>query len=57
MHTCASFDCKYGHVCRLLLPTVVFCFSKRRVDALADNLGRLNLATAAEKSEVHILLP
>ena len=44
-------------MCRLLLPMVVFCFSKRRVDALADNLGRLNLATAAEKSEVLILLP
>ena len=38
--------------CRLLLPTVVFCFSKKRVDALADNLSRLDLSTASEKSEV-----
>ena len=38
--------------CRLLLPTVVFCFSKKRVDALADNLSRLDLSTAREKSEV-----
>ena len=38
--------------CRLLLPTVVFCFSKKRVDALADNLSRLDLSIASEKSEV-----
>lgn len=43
-----------GSARRQLLPTVVFCFSKKRVDALADNLLRLDLATAAEKSEVHI---
>ena len=41
--------------CRLLLPTVVFCFSKKRVDALADNLSRLDLSTASEKSEVLVL--
>lgn len=40
--------------CRQLLPTVVFCFSKKRVDALADNLSRLDLATASEKAEAHI---
>ncbi len=39
---------------RLLLPMVCFCFSKKRVDALADNLSRLDLATASEKAEVHI---
>ena len=33
---------------------VCFCFSKKRVDALADNLSRLDLATASEKAEVHI---
>ena len=40
--------------CRLLLPMVVFCFSKKRVDALADNLSRLDLSTAKEKSEVMV---
>ena len=33
---------------------MVFCFSKKRVDALADSLSRLDLATASEKAEVHI---
>ena len=46
--------CIFIASCRLLLPTVVFCFSKKRVDALADNLSRMDLATASEKAEVHI---
>ena len=39
---------------RALLPVVVFCFSKKRVDLLADNLSNLDLATAADKSEIHV---
>ncbi|KAL4421866.1 hypothetical protein ABPG77_003668 [Micractinium sp. CCAP 211/92] len=37
-----------------LLPCVVFVFSKKRIDALADNLQSLDLTTAAEKSEIHV---
>lgn len=33
---------------------VVFCFSKKRVDLLADNLSNLDLAAAADKSEIHV---
>ena len=33
---------------------VCFCFSKKRVDQLADNLGGLDLTAAAEKAEVHL---
>jgi antiviral helicase SKI2 len=39
---------------RSLLPVVVFCFSKRRVDMLAGNLGSLDLASAAEKSDIQV---
>jgi antiviral helicase SKI2 len=39
---------------RSLLPVVVFCFSKKRVDALADNLAHLDLAAAADKSEIQV---
>ena len=39
---------------RSLLPVVVFCFSKKRVDALADNLSHLDLATSADKSEIQV---
>lgn len=39
---------------RALLPVVVFCFSKKRVDLLADNLSNVDLATAADKSEIHV---
>jgi antiviral helicase SKI2 len=39
-----------------LLPVVVFVFSKRRIDTLADNLGSLNLTNAAEKSEIHLFM-
>jgi antiviral helicase SKI2 len=39
-----------------LLPCVVFCFSKKRVDALAENLRSVDLTSAAEKSEVHLFL-
>ena len=38
---------------RQMLPMVVFCFSKKRVDMLAANLGSLDMATGAEKAEVH----
>ncbi|KAL4444150.1 hypothetical protein ABPG75_011887 [Micractinium tetrahymenae] len=37
-----------------LLPCVVFVFSKKRIDALADNLQSLDLTSAAEKSEIHL---
>ena len=33
---------------------MVFCFSKKRCDLLADGLGSLDLTTGAEKSEIHI---
>lgn len=36
-----------------LLPLVVFCFSKARCDSSADGLTALDLATSAEKSEIH----
>lgn len=32
----------------------MFCFSKRRCDALADSLGGLDLNTPAERSEIHV---
>ena len=37
-----------------LLPMVAFCFSKKRVDALADALTSFDMTTAAEKSEIHV---
>ncbi|KAI3427058.1 hypothetical protein D9Q98_006998 [Chlorella vulgaris] len=37
-----------------LLPCVVFVFSKKRIDALADNLQSLDMTSAAEKSEIHV---
>ena len=37
-----------------LLPMVVFCFSKKRCDALADVLKSLDLTNSSEKSEIHI---
>ena len=33
---------------------MVFCFSKKRVDALADNLASLDLASSSDKSEVQV---
>ena len=42
---------------RSMLPVVVFCFSKKRVDALADNLSHLDLATSADKSEIQVRFP
>ncbi|KAK9806276.1 hypothetical protein WJX72_008182 [[Myrmecia] bisecta] len=39
---------------QLLLPVVVFCFSKKRCDLLADNLASLDLTTGSEKSEIHV---
>ncbi|KAK9827734.1 hypothetical protein WJX81_007278 [Elliptochloris bilobata] len=39
---------------KTLLPMVCFCFSKKRVDLLADNLSGLDLTSAAEKAEVHL---
>ena len=41
-------------VCSSLLPVVVFCFSKKRCDMLADNLASLDLTAAAEKSAIHV---
>jgi len=37
-----------------LLPCVVFCFSKKRCDTLADNLSTFDMTTSAEKSEMHV---
>lgn len=37
-----------------LLPCVVFCFSKKRCDTLADNLSTFDMTTSAEKSEIHV---
>ena len=37
---------------RELLPTVVFCFSKRRCDALADSLHSFDMTSGAEKAQV-----
>ena len=37
---------------RELLPTIVFCFSKRRCDALADSLHSLDMTSGAEKAQV-----
>ena len=33
---------------------VVFVFSKKRCDALADNLASLDMTTGAEKAEIHL---
>lgn len=41
-------------ICRELLPAVVFCFSKKRVDALADMLPHLDFTSAKEKHNIHI---
>lgn len=49
-----SFDAATFVMSRSLLPVVVFCFSKKRVELLAGNLGSLDLATAAEKSEIQV---
>jgi len=39
---------------RQLLPAVAFCFSKKKVDALADMLPHLDFATSSEKSKIHL---
>lgn len=41
---------------RSLLPVVVFVFSKARCEEYADSLPNTNLSTAAERSEVHVLI-
>jgi superfamily II RNA helicase len=41
---------------RDLLPTAIFCFSKKRCDAAADALSGLDLTTAAEKHASHIFV-
>jgi len=38
---------------RDLLPSALFCFSKRRCDAAADALAALDLTTSAEKHSAH----
>ena len=35
---------------------VVFVFSKKRIDQLAEMLSSLDLTTAAEKSETHLFI-
>lgn len=45
---------KAGVLCRELLPAVVFCFSKKRVDFLADMLPNLDFTTPIEKSRIHV---
>lgn len=42
--------------CRSLLPVVVFVFSRKRIDQLADNLNSLDLTSASEKAEIHIFV-
>lgn len=37
-----------------LLPVVNFVFSKKRCEEYANNLGKMDLCDAKEKSEVHI---
>ncbi|KAL3159262.1 hypothetical protein ABBQ32_011226 [Trebouxia sp. C0010 RCD-2024] len=39
-----------------LLPVVVFVFSRKRIDQVADNLNSLDLTTASEKAEIHIFV-
>ncbi|KAL6771135.1 hypothetical protein ACKKBF_B34065 [Auxenochlorella protothecoides x Auxenochlorella symbiontica] len=39
---------------RELLPCVAFCFSKKRCDALIDNLQTLDFTSSSEKSEIHL---
>lgn len=38
---------------RSLLPCVVFCFSKKRCDSLANSLTTFNMTSTAEKAEIH----
>ena len=35
---------------------VVFVFSRKRIDQVADNLNSLDLTTASEKAEIHIFV-
>ncbi|WOL15539.1 DExH-box ATP-dependent RNA helicase DExH11 [Canna indica] len=37
-----------------LLPVVIFCFSKNRVDKSADNMTGTDLTTSSEKSEIRV---
>ncbi|CAL9777952.1 unnamed protein product [Musa acuminata subsp. burmannicoides] len=37
-----------------LLPVVIFCFSKNRVDKSADNMTGTDLTTSSEKSEIKV---
>ena len=39
-----------------LLPAIVFCFSKKKCEEIADNLRMMNLITNKEKSEVKRVL-
>ena len=41
-------------LCRELLPAVTFCFSKKRVDLLADMLPNLDFTTPIEKSKITV---
>ncbi len=36
-----------------LLPCVVFCFSKKRCDSLANSLTTFNMTSTSEKAEIH----
>ena len=42
--------------CRALLPVVVFVFSRKQIDQLADNLSSLDLTSASEKAEIRLNL-
>lgn len=49
----------WSHLINLLkkekyLPTILFTFSKRRVESFADSLNNMDLLNAKEKSEVHV---
>lgn len=35
---------------------VVFVFSRKRIDQVADNLNSLDLTSASEKAEIHIFV-
>ena len=53
--SCNSTD-QVCELCRKLLPVVVFVFSRKRIDQVADNLNSLDLTTASEKADIHIFV-
>lgn len=45
--------CNVHCIHRSLLPCVVFSFSKKRCDSLANSLTTFNMTSTAEKAEIH----